>query len=183
MVFPIFSSSLIRSFALCLGLLGLGFILTSAMQVPAQAGDALPADFVEAMKAPADGSTTFYSLDPEKKTDRSLYQEWIGEEPPKFHDFYVLGKVDLKADAAAIACREIEKVTLKNLGPQVDPCFLPRHGVRIQTCDNRYDFVICYQCGKYALYRNDTLLGSYEIDGPPDVMNKLVKKNGLTLAK
>lgn len=172
-----------RDFVLTLAVaVAAALLALSPLSASAQSS-ALPEDFVKAMEKPEDGTVTLYSLDPGKQMDKTAYQEWNDGEPPRFHKFNVLGKVALNAKEVTATVEEINAVTRESLGAKVDGCFYPRHGVSIRTCDNSYDFVICYSCAKYAVYRNGTLVGYYAMSGPPDMMNELVKSHNIVVAK
>ncbi|MBM3991405.1 MAG: hypothetical protein FJ298_10430 [Planctomycetes bacterium] len=53
-------------------------------------------------------------------------------------------KVELGADRAALACLVAEGLSASD--GTVAACFLPRHGVRVETAGKAHEIVVCYEC-------------------------------------
>ena len=59
-------------------------------------------------------------------------------------------------------------------------CFIPRHGIRHLTKDGQtLDYVICFQCGSYHLYRNGERATGGTI-GPVDFLRSFPRTNKQT---
>ena len=68
----------------------------------------------------------------------------------EFHDYPVLGKVEVADTAAALELTSAVEEAIDNHGG--DKCFDPRHGIRIVRAGRQIDYVICFQCENVYIY-------------------------------
>jgi hypothetical protein len=136
--------------------------------------DPLPPEVLKALNSPGEGAV-LYSLKPRLADAEQIK---AGKD---FRGFILLGKTSLNAVQTAAATKEVINA-LKNFNGTVAPCFSPRHGLSIVYEKTRYDFLMCFECNRMAVYRNDDVISSPAITGSPARLNEMLKAAGLELA-
>jgi hypothetical protein len=89
---------------------------------------------------------TLYSLDP-----AGHYRAHPGD--VRFHGFKILGYADLNVLQTAEACRAFRWAIFEWYGSA--ECFDARHGLRVTSNGHTYDFLLCYECGRLEVYRDN----------------------------
>lgn len=109
----------------------------------------------------------------------------VRPELPRFYDYPVLGRV-VVTDAGEVARvrRSINRATRLSTGI-VFQCFIPRHGLRIETKAGTWDLVICFECGRIYEHYDRSEKGHLTptASGPEDTINKLFRKAGVEITK
>src|SRR5262249_32971335 len=132
-------------------------------------------DPVASLDAPE--QLTLYSID---GRDFKPGQEPKAEE--KFHDYPVLGKVEIK-DAAKL--QEIAAALQKGLARSdgtMAKCFWPRHGIRAVKNGRTVDYVICFECLQLEVYEGSSRNVKPVTSEPEGVFNKHLEEAGIPLA-
>jgi hypothetical protein len=112
------------------------------------------------------------------------YLPSLGGPPPEgemFHDFPILGKLDVKNPQD----REEIVAALKDgaaHGNQLAFCFLPRHAVRIVENGHTLDFVICFECYQFKLFEDGKEQTLPITRSPQKVFNKYLRAARVPLA-
>jgi hypothetical protein len=78
-------------------------------------------------------------------------------EPPRynegFHGYEVLGSVVLRDPAVVDSTRKLVRDSVAAYDDEnYTCCFNPRHGLRVRTATQTFDFVICFECAKLFIY-------------------------------
>lgn len=100
-----------------------------------------------------------------------------------FHGHEILGSVII-TDATVTA--SIRKNILDALSAYDDGnyacCFNPRHGLRIRTAIQTFDFVLCFECTKLVIYAGNKSLGkTLGISGTPKPLDEILTANKIPL--
>ena len=125
-----------------------------------------------ALRAPQ--HMTLYSIDPDRRFGQPIA-------PGSFHEFRVLGEAvitDQPAQRAVV--RAIEDAVCRS-GSQ-KACFDPRHGVRVTTGADTFDFLICFECSKIHVYSGDQFVAETTISDSPQALNALLREAKLPIA-
>lgn len=118
-----------------------------------------------------------YSLDPEI----NLAENKDG--PGFFHEYVILGSTEIiNPNDKIIIANEIKNAYCYLSGGNF-LCFDPRHGVRIESEKATFDFLICYSCCAMHVYSGNNLLHSPSIGGNKKVLNDILKRANIPLAK
>jgi hypothetical protein len=137
----------------------------------------------EAVERLFDMSETFelYSLDPERKTDKDGK---VVEAKASFHGWQVLGKTEVKAEAARKRLAEALRLGAEDNFGMAAACFIPRHGLRLKDEGKTVDLVICFQCLQVQVFvdgeRKEGFLTSGE---PQNEFDATLKAAGVKLPK
>lgn len=60
-------------------------------------------------------------------------------------------------------------------------CFDPRHALIVETEAHMYDYLLCFACGKMAIYEDGEYLSRIETQRDAEVLNALMVKAGMTI--
>lgn len=114
------------------------------------------------------------SVDPETRQRIKTDEE--------FHGFPVLGKVEIDkaSDRKAIVNAVHEGIAQSN-GMKAR-CFVPRHGLRVETNDNAIDYVICFECLQIDTYANGERTNKPTTSAPQAMLNQYLKAANVPLA-
>ncbi len=153
--------------------LGLGIILVLAalglyvlyLSMPPAAR--IPEDAYRALTL--SNASTLYSLEPNT----------VGE----FHNYSVLGKIQLNEAGTRKAAREFENVVPTRHSGVRKFCFDPRHALRVVHDNHAYDFLLCYECDSLVIYKDATAIGRLPAYGSPSVLNGMLDAAGLPISK
>ena len=150
-------------------------------QSPSPFENALPADAEDALLHATQG--TFYSIDPDS-IDYSAKEQVTNA--TKFHGFKILGKMDLASKQLAVVTKEfLDEV--KNWNPTMGAttCMItPRHALQLKVKDHVYDFLLCYQCGLFEVYKDGKGYKSLEaVRGSPKLLNDILTAAHIPLPK
>ena len=99
-----------------------------------------------------------------------------------FHEFHVLGKVDIK-DAGERA--EILHALYQGIADStgnVAGCFNPRHGISATLDGEKVELVICFECLSMRVYTKD-IHGLFTTSTPGKVFNKALAQAGIPVAE
>jgi hypothetical protein len=96
----------------------------------------------------------------------------------------VLGKVT--ADSAKDKAKILDtlKVAIRSTG-QAARCFEPRHCVRITKGSDVVDYVLCFECWRYRIYRNGVpheAQTEFSMGRSQSEYDAILKENGIPLA-
>jgi hypothetical protein len=164
-------SAQVKSCLLLLGWLCSGLCFTRpATGAEAQTPDSLPAEVVAAFQAAK--TARLYSLEP------------TGELLPhheRLHDERVLGDTTLTWEQTAAAFRLVKKGVAEG-HDRLAYCFAPRHALRVTTRDHHYDLVICFECVRVVVYRDNEELSSVGLTASPEYFNQLLKAGRVPLS-
>jgi len=119
------------------------------------------------------------SLDP---TPPALRRK--SDPPPKetFHDYAVLGKVEIRDETERAALVQALYKGIRDSDGRFALCFNPRHGLSVTLGGETLDLVICFECLQvqtYATHRKDVLT----TDSPQPTFNQALESAGLPIAK
>ncbi|PTY03557.1 hypothetical protein DB346_06720 [Verrucomicrobia bacterium LW23] len=145
-------------------------------------------EVIRALAAPEAGSVTLYSLT--GKLSKPLRLE--GDDV--LQGFVVLGKAALsdKAGAAtspsslspaARACNAFGEL-LAPTRVLAAECFIPRHALTLRHGGHRYDILICFECSRYSVFRDNKEFLADATAGTPaalDSLNALLRAAGVRL--
>jgi hypothetical protein len=128
---------------------------------------------VEALKILKAGTKfTLFSVFPHGFYASYPYPELKPEE--SFHGYKILGSTDLaQAKQRQLAVASVEEA-IRSFAGTIAGCFEPQHGLRIQTPDAVFDFVICFHCHYIKIYRGEQYLGMIPIAGSGESMDSLL---------
>lgn len=127
-----------------------------------------------------------YSLDPERRDEVDEKGNVIVQPGERFHRRIVLGKVTAKTAEQKAAVIATITHAIRNGPRQAARCFIPRHGMQIIKSGEVVELVICFECSRYFIYRNEvqesvgkmlTVSGSQQ-----PVLDKLLTDHGVPLA-
>ena len=161
-----------RPLLLTIALFAFGCSADSKRPVLPSTGDPMPVDAADALR---DGSALeLLSLDPS-------YLD-IEKRPNDFHNWNTLGSTLVSpADRAKLVDLLIASVP-ENPGA-IAACFNPRHGIRVMHENQRYDFVICFECLQIYWYiggeKQPTILTS---GSPLSAFNDILRAASIPLA-
>ncbi|HEV7404928.1 MAG TPA: hypothetical protein VGO11_18440 [Chthoniobacteraceae bacterium] len=134
-------------------------------------------------------SIEVYSLDPDKYKYQDLSAELgpPGDGRPQvpkrlpvpkgtvfFYDYRVLGKVTVERGARFEKLRES---LITGIAPgSMMLCYSPRHGIRVKGKTGTIDLVICFQCGRSAVYglKSDAPPWSFIPPVTKDLLNEIL---------
>ena len=123
-------------------------------------------------------SFILYSIDGRDETDGKAIKS--GE---RLHGFPVLGKLDVKdAKTRDELITAFKKGILRGDG-SVAACFWPRHAIRTSQNGEIRDYVICFECHQYVVYRGGKSSDAQPIDGSPsEKFNEILQRANIPLA-
>jgi hypothetical protein len=131
----------------------------------------LPPEVEEVLRSP--GEVILYSLEPWEQPS------FIGE---KLHGYKVLGHTKLDRKQTDLAIAEFRSA-LAAWDGRAFMCFDPRQALQITTSDHhRYNFLLCYSCHRFYVYRDDKLLVSLGVTGSAKILNGILSKAGVRLS-
>jgi hypothetical protein len=148
------------------------------------AENSLPAEVNAAIASP--DSVTLYAINP---FDLRSSWETDKKESDYFDHFKIMGQMTLDKEQTAKA--------MQALGAAVDPkpgvangcIFAPRHAFRIMAQGQRYDALLCYQCGDALIFKGTDgeqdrtpTFARFHILGRSDVFNQLLASQHISLA-
>ncbi|WP_038161809.1 hypothetical protein [Verrucomicrobium sp. BvORR106] len=151
---------------LCLGLVFSCPANAQDIKIP----DSLPAEVVAAFEAAK--TAKLYSLEP------------AGEMLPqheRLHNERVLGDTTLTWEQTATAFRLVKKGVAEGFD-RLAFCFSPRHALRVTTREHHYDLVICFECVRVDVYRDQERLSSVGLTASPEYFNALLKAGRVPLS-
>jgi len=132
--------------------------------------------------APVDppDSLTLYSI------DGSKYRRRHDEKPDSdnwFYSYPVLGKLEVdtpQARSEIIGALEAGKRNFEGISPA---CFNPRHGLRSVKDGVNTDYVICFECTQFHVWRAGSRMESAETTSQPEaVFNRFLEHAGIPIA-
>jgi hypothetical protein len=130
---------------------------------------------VEALLAKAD-TFELYSLDPTREP---------GKEVPAadaFHGWKILGKTEVKADAARKRLADALRTGAEDNPGIVAACFIPRHGIRLTGGGKTIDLVICFQCMSVQVFEDDKPVKGFLVtNSPQKELDAVLKAAGVKL--
>ncbi len=131
----------------------------------------LPPEAEQALRAP--DKVTLYSLEPwdePTSSDKTL------------RDVKILGQTELDGKRRATAIAEF-KSAVANWDGMIAMCFDPRHALRVTAQGHTYDFLLCYECHQFYIYKDEDLLTTLGAAGSPKVLNGLLSAAKIPLSK
>jgi len=138
---------------------------------PPRKGRPLPEGLKEALEKAE--KVELYSLEPRGAKGKDL-----------FHDYTVLGKVELKDKAdRADAVKAVAGALGVGSGAK---CFDPRHGMRLVRGGKSVDLVICFRCSNvrvYGLTANDKSVRVTTAKTAQEALDKILSGANVPLAK
>jgi hypothetical protein len=90
-----------------------------------------------------------------KRRDAPQDKTQGGASTERFHDYPVLGKVEI---TERNQLHEIVKAIKKGLVPPIlkilgeNACFIPRHGIRVIDSGHTIDLILCFECKNIEVY-------------------------------
>jgi hypothetical protein len=164
-------SAIVRHCLQLSGWICLGFVFSRpANAEDIKIPDSLPAEVVAAFEAAK--TTKLYSLEP---TGEMLPQH------ERLHNERVLGETTLTWEQTATAFRLIKKGVAEG-HDRLAFCFAPRHALRVTTREHHYDLVICFECVRVDVYRDQERLSSVGLTASPEYFNLLLKAGRVPLS-
>ncbi|MEZ0388111.1 MAG: hypothetical protein ACAI34_13650 [Verrucomicrobium sp.] len=142
-----------------------------ATDARAQTPDSLPAEVVGAFQAAK--TARLYSLEP------------TGELLPRherLHHHRVLGETTLNWEQTVAAFRMVKKAVADG-HDQLAHCFAPRHALRVTTKEHHYDLVICFECVRVVVYRDNEEISKVGLAASPEYFNQLLKAGRVPLSE
>jgi hypothetical protein len=101
-----------------------------------------------------------------------------------FHDFPVYGKTEI-GDPEKIAELLMALRDAISSAPKTGAwCFSPRHGMQIMGENGTTDYVICFQCFQYKVFRGTEKVQGYGLLNPvaEPTFDKILKDSGIPLS-
>ena len=151
---------------ICVGLVFPHPAVAEDIKVP----DSLPTEVVAAFEAAK--TAKLYSLEP---TGEMLPQH------ERLHNERVLGDTTLTWEQTATAFRLIKKGVAEG-HDRLAFCFAPRHALRVTTREHHYDLVICFECARIDVYRDQERLSSVGLTASPEYFNSLLDEGRVPLS-
>lgn len=150
------------------------FFLLFAVALARAEQQKLPADAAKALHGAT--NMVLYSLEP-------LWRKPPTAKDKQFQGRKVLGQTTLSAKNAQRAVAIIETGVDQEHSGLPAGCFFPRHGIRAVYKGESYDFVLCYECKRLQICRDDKVISDLDLKGTPDTLNKMLKAAKIPLAK
>lgn len=101
-------------------------------------------------------------------------------DPPNLHGYEMLDQTSVGKSAQITLLQELE-YELKHLRSGTSLCFSPRHPISLSVRDDRYDILVCYECGRMKIFKNSVEIASTDINNMSS--NKIIdlfQRNGVT---
>jgi hypothetical protein len=148
-----------------MALFPLWLLLSQQQDIPESASEALDT---------AD-SIVLYSLEPQS--------------PPstpgkRLHHFIILGQIELNKDQFLKVISTIRAAIPRwRFGIKTSSCFNPRQAIEVTSKGQKFDFMICYECHKLAVYKGSDNLAWLEVSGDPSTLNRILAESGIPLSR
>jgi hypothetical protein len=127
--------------------------------------NALPKDVVAALNAAPE--LTIFSLDPDAEVRPN--------DPATFQGWKALGRTTVRdSKSRQRVVKELEEAVRRSKGEGA-LCFIPHHGIRVQSGRVVHDLVICYTCGHLYIYSSGQPRREVTIRGPSDLLDSLLR--------
>ena len=98
-----------------------------------------------------------------------------------FHEYKVLGKVDIKDKSERTEILKALQQGIADASGNVLGCFNPRHGISATLGSERVELVICFECLSLDVYTKETN-GLLTARTPEILFNKTLTKAGVPTA-
>lgn len=98
-----------------------------------------------------------------------------------FHDYKVLGKVDIKDKGERAEILQALHQGIADASGNVLGCFNPRHGISATLGGERVELVICFECLSMVVYTKETN-GLLTARAPENIFNKVLAKARVPIA-
>jgi len=126
-------------------------------------------------------SVELLSLDPDEARGEETAKEPEGSDktkatakPELFHGYAVLGSTKLTKQDRPTLLAALKRGSAENNGT-VAGCFLPRHGIRIQSGKQTVELVICFQCLSVQAYLDGQPTSGFPVtNSPVTAFNKVL---------
>lgn len=109
----------------------------------------------------------------------------LGQEPQtaeKFHDYPVLGKIEIRSEAdRATIMQAVKRSVAGGTIGQFHKCFWPRHGIHATMNGEAIDLVICFECNQLHIEGEIEATELISDAGQP-VLNEYLTKAGIPIA-
>ncbi len=112
-------------------------------------------------------AATLYSLEPVTSDVRL----------PRLNGYAVLGTAQLGPADTVRAARQIARGLV--VREWSAGCFTPRQALRIAAGGPVYDYLVCDECGRLAVYQDGKQIGSVDYDGPSVALKDLLRREGV----
>ncbi len=96
-------------------------------------------------------SISLLSLEPGEKGTRNDDGECIGF---CYFGVPVLGQSQLSQSASNFIRKNLTSWVAAPMPEAIELCFSPRHGVRVISNGDTYDFVVCFECSQTRVYKD-----------------------------
>jgi hypothetical protein len=128
-------------------------------------------------KIPID-SMIVYSLD-------GKYEPRQGKKPTEevFHDYPVLGKVDIASPKDRTAILVAVKKGIANSDGEEMKCFWPRHGVRLTQGGKTIEYLICFECRQLNEFVDGRTYHKLTTRSPAAVLDEQLERGGVPKQK
>ena len=100
----------------------------------------------------------------------------------KFHEFPVLGKLEIRDREKFAEIMGALKDGMARSDGTTAKCFWPRHGIRFSENGNYVDYVICFECLQLQIHQNGQSKTDPIVRDPQAVLNRYLTSAGIKLA-
>ncbi len=147
-------------------------------------GQTLETSIDEALKAMHSATKgTLFSLEPSGARSASGPQSLYGNT--------ILGQMDLDPKQLATTVAEFQGALDKqavidaaNPGSfSMGMCDNPRHALKVTVDGHTYEFLLCFECGHFNIYKDGQHIADLNATGTPWVLNDLLTANKIALSK
>lgn len=117
--------------------------------------------------------------------DGTKFPEQVPATAEKFHEFEVLGKLEIAdpndrdALMKAVADGMSRGARQDDMVPE---CFWPRHALRATWGGRVTDYVICFQCELLNIHRGGSMTSARTGDQHQDLFNRRLRQAGIPIA-
>ena len=105
-----------------------------------------------------------------------------GKDVELFHNYPVLGKIEIKEAAKRDEILAALKSGIDKSDGTVAKCFWPRHGIRVVEKGKTTDYVICFECLQLKKHQEKDVKTIPITREPQAVLNKILREANIPLA-
>jgi len=102
----------------------------------------------------------------------------------RLNHFVIIGQKEIdKSQYTRVSYSILEQIPRWRFSIKTSSCLNSRQAVEIDSGEQKFDFLICYECRKIVVYENGKDLAGLEVSGEPSTLNRILAENGVPLSK